>query len=78
LRISSAAVHWIIKHSTGSKLGVTCSMKLTNYGKAGVSRLGGGMRNVFIFFLVFLSRFNCAGISMRRRSESSDVTIRLL
>lgn len=48
LQNSSAAVHPITKHSTGNQSGVsvTCSMKVTNYGQAGISRLSAGMQNV--------------------------------
>lgn len=38
------------------KSGVTCSMKLTNYGRAGVSYLGGGVLKVFcVLFYVLIS-----------------------
>lgn len=42
-------MHRIEKHSAGQKSGIIWSMKVTSYGLAEVSRLGGGIRNVYIF-----------------------------
>lgn len=42
-------------------------MKMLNYGRAGVSRLSGGMRNFFLL----LSHFSCAGIWIWRESHQS-------
>jgi hypothetical protein len=38
---NSSAVHLIEKHPAGNESGITCSMELTNHGRAAVNQLGG-------------------------------------
>lgn len=68
----SASMHQIEKRSADNNSGITRSVKLTNYGRAGVSRLGGGTWKVYL---------RCAGIVVwleRRQSESQPFGLRTL